>query len=51
MLERIGEAYHYAYRQLRNLYKWSPSEVDNIDVSRLTKIIFEAIEDNTEKKE
>jgi len=42
----IIEWYHQVSRNLRNIFNWSPIEIDKIDIGRLIRIHREALEDN-----
>lgn len=49
-LENIGIHYHHICRQLRNIYHWAPSVIDEIEITRLFKIFEETKEDNKKEK-
>ena len=46
LLNEWVEYYKIFYRGLRNIYKWSPQVVDDIELKRLLEICQETIEDN-----
>ena len=47
-LPKVAEWYHNVCRNFRNVWNWSPSECDNIYLSRVVQIYKELKEDNKE---
>lgn len=47
-LSVLGSVYNSWCRLLRNLYKWPPSVIEYMPISRILNIIEQSIEDNKE---
>ncbi len=51
LLKTIGVRYNNICRSLRNIYKWTPQTIDDIEVVKLIQIYEETVEDNKNDKE
>ena len=47
----LAEAYHLMCRVFRNVYKWPPQVIDEIEVWKLIRIYEETKEDQKEQKD